>query len=214
MINSLKERFDSSLRSADREQANGLIRDGLARGFSRGELLDNVVVAALDSLSRGWDEGTVSLTQLYMGGRIAEEVAGTLLTEVAHPAAPWCNVLIATLSDRHGLGQRIVAGHLAVSGARVVSLGLGVGAEDIVKRVSNGQKFDIIAISVLMYRSALLVETLRALLERERLPIPLLVGGAPFNLDRTLWQKVGASAMGSNPAEGVAAARQLVGPKA
>lgn len=209
----MKERFLSYLRSADREQANALVSDGLARGLSKDELLNDVVIAGLDSLSRGWDEGTVSLTQLYMAGRISEEVASSLLTEIAQPAAPWCNILIATLSDRHGLGQRIVAGHLAVSGANVVSLGIGVSAEDIVRRASNGQKFDIIAISVLMYRSALLVETLRALLERERLPIPLLVGGAPFNLDRTLWQKVGAAAMGSNPAEGVATARQLVGAK-
>ncbi|MBI2919442.1 MAG: cobalamin B12-binding domain-containing protein [Chloroflexi bacterium] len=119
-------------------------------------------------------------------------------------------MLIGTLSDSHGLGQRVVSYYLSAAGVHVISLGITVPPSVFVKRASQ-EHFDAIAISVLMYRSALLVQEVRDLLDREGLSVPILVGGAPFNMDRTLWQQVGARAMGSNPAEGVAMVKGWAG---
>ncbi len=209
-LNGHSQRFYAALRSADSRQAQEVVRSALSQGISREEVLDRLVVPSLDSLGRGWDEGTVSLTQLYMGGRIAEDVVDRLLTPPATPPIPWGRVLIGTLSDSHGMGQRVVSHYLATAGAQVVSLGIGVKPETFTQR-AKAERFDVIAVSVLMYRSALLVKELRQHLSREGVTTPVLVGGAPFNMDRTLWQEVNASAMGSNPAEGIAVTRRLMG---
>lgn len=202
--------FLGALRSADRVRANRTIGRALDKGYAPEQVLDQVVATALNALGQGWEDGSVSLTQVYMGGRIAEEVINGVLPQFAQPAVPLGKVVIGTLGDHHGLGQRIVAAFLVVAGMQVISLGLGVAPADFVQRAKE-EAADLIAISVLMYPSALQVRRVRELLDQERLPIPLLVGGAPFSLDRTLWQRVGASAMGSNPAEGVAVAKRLIG---
>ncbi|MBI2304808.1 MAG: cobalamin B12-binding domain-containing protein [Chloroflexi bacterium] len=204
------DHFLAALRSADLVRANRLVLQALSQGMSKEQVMDQVVVSSLEALGRGWEDGSISLTQVYMGGRIAEKVVGDLLPKGTSSEPPWGKVVIGTLGDHHGLGQRIVAAYLALSGAQVVSLGLGVDPETFVQRARE-EKADLVAISVLMYPSALRVRRVRELSDQERCPIPLLVGGAPFNQDRALWKTVGASAMGSNPAEGIATARWLIG---
>lgn len=86
-VNGFRQPFEAALRSADQRQASELVRQALGRGISREELVESMIVASLDSLAKGWDEGTVSLTQLYMAGRIAEQVVGRVLTP-AEPVAP------------------------------------------------------------------------------------------------------------------------------
>lgn len=209
MLETFFATFLSALRSADRQRANQAIREALAAGLSREQLLESAVVRSLEALGNGWEDGSVSLTQVYMGGRIAEEVAGELLPVPARRANPWGRIVIGTLGDRHGMGQRIVGAYLGVAGAEVNSLGLGVAPEDFVARAARGG-CDLIAVSTLMYHSALLVRQVRELLDRQHLRVPILVGGAPFNMDRMLWRQVGADAMGGNPAEGISAARRLI----
>ncbi|MBI2908449.1 MAG: cobalamin B12-binding domain-containing protein [Chloroflexi bacterium] len=205
-----QSRFFAFLRSADFVAARGLIKELTDWGLSPADVLEQVVTASLWALGNGWEEGSISLTQVYMGGRIAEAVAADLLPQERQTASPWARVVTATLADHHGLGQRIVSAYFRAAGARVVSLGVGVEPETVVDRAGE-ERADLIALSMLMYPSALRVHRVRDLLDRAGLAVPLLVGGAPFNLDRALWKQVGASAMGGNPAEGVAVARQLLG---
>ena len=201
--------FLAALRSADRAALNRVVQDAVTAGVTVQSVLDHLISAGLDALGRGWEDGSVSLTQVYMGSRLAEQVISTLLPRVVEPATPWAKVVIATLGDHHGLGQRVVGTYLTAAGARVVPLGLGVDPETLVRRARE-ERADIIAISVLMYSSALRVREVRSLLDAHRLEVPVLVGGAPFNHDRELWKELGASAMGRNPAEGVDAARELM----
>ncbi|MBI3977362.1 MAG: cobalamin B12-binding domain-containing protein [Chloroflexi bacterium] len=209
-VNGYFDDFLPALRSADLGRARSLVQEALARGLPAQRVLDQVVVAGLAALGQGWEDGSVSLTQVYMGGRIAEQLVSGLLPQGAQPSAPWGKVVIGTLGDYHGLGQRIVAAYLSAAGAQVVSLGLGVEPETFVRRARE-EEADLIAISVLMYVSARRVRRVRELLDQEPRPVPLLVGGAPFNQDSRLWQQVGATAVGGNPVAAVTIARRLIG---
>lgn len=206
------EEFLAALRSADRAAVGKVVNRAVAEGLPHEQVLHLLLIPGLEALGKGWEKGTVSLTQVYMGGRIAEDLAGDLLPPAKRNGSSWCKVVIGTLQDSHGLGQRIVAAYLAASGAKVISLGLGVSPETFVQRARE-EASDIIAISVLMYSSALQVSKVCELVDKEKRPVPILVGGAPFNMDRTLWKQVGASAMGNNPAEGIAVTRHLTGLK-
>lgn len=200
----------TGLRSAQRMKVQEVVRHAISTGMAPEQIIQQMLVPSLHSLGKGWEEGRISLTQVYMGGRIAEELISELLPESRKDHAPWGKIVIGTMNDSHGMGQRIIASYLASSGAKVISLGLGVPPEKFV-RTAIKEECDLIAISVLMYISALQVTRVRELVEKEKRRIPILVGGAPFNMDRTLWKQVGASAMGSNPSEGIAAAKYLLG---
>ncbi|MBI4299767.1 MAG: B12-binding domain-containing protein, partial [Chloroflexi bacterium] len=146
--------FLAALRAADRVRANRLIGDALAEAIAPEQLLDQVVIASLNALGEGWEDGSVSLTQVYMGGRIVEEVIESLLPRFGKHPQTWGKIVIGTLGDHHGLGQRIVGSYLASAGAEVVSLGLGVKPAVFVER-AIAEDADLVAISVLMYHSAL-----------------------------------------------------------
>ena len=43
------------------------------------EFIDEVVVVTLERLGDGWQEGTIALSQVYMGGRICEDLVDEIL---------------------------------------------------------------------------------------------------------------------------------------
>lgn len=58
-------------------------------------------------------------------------------------------------------------------------------------------------ISVLMYPSALKIKKISQMLHEKDPSIKILVGGAPFLMDSTLWEEVGADKMGKSAADNI-----------
>jgi methanogenic corrinoid protein MtbC1 len=167
--------------------------------LSRVGALDRLVVPVMERLGEAWENGRVSLSQVFLAGRLCEEVVDTVLPDVepARPDQP--RVAIATLCDHHVLGKRIVRSILRASGFEVVDLGHGLQAKTVAERVRD-ERFDWLLISTLMLPSALKVGELRDQLGPD---IRIMVGGAPFRLDEQLYRDVGADAMGSNAGDAV-----------
>ncbi|MBI4738045.1 B12-binding domain-containing protein [Candidatus Woesearchaeota archaeon] len=65
--------------------------------------VEQVVIAALERIGTRWQEGTVALSQVYMAGRICED----LVDEILPPADParknQPKMAICVLSDHHKL---------------------------------------------------------------------------------------------------------------
>ena len=66
-------------------------------------------------------------------------------------------------------------------------------------------------ISVLILPSALKVADVCKALKEADAPVKVLVGGAPFLFDETLWKEVGADAMGRNAAEAITIVKKWMG---
>ena len=66
------------------------------------------LVPVLEEIGTGWENGTYALSQVYMSGRICEELVDLILppTDVMRRTQP--KIAIATLEDYHMLGKRIV----------------------------------------------------------------------------------------------------------
>jgi methanogenic corrinoid protein MtbC1 len=163
--------------------------------------IEHIVVPALEQIGKGWETGTVSLAQVYMSGRICEEMIDKILPPSHPERKDQPPMAIVVLEDHHQLGKRIVYSALRASGYELLNYGQ-MDVETVVKNIkSDGIK--ILLISVLMLPSALRIKALREALIRENCPTKLLVGGAPFRYDDQLWQEVGADAMGKNPSDAV-----------
>lgn len=171
---------------------------------------EDVVTPALERIGDDWEQGVISLAQLYMAGRIAEQVVSEMLPPAAARSSERPRLAIAVLEDHHALGKRLVLSALRASGYAVADYGHGVAVADLVQRCQT-DKPRVLLISTLMLPSALRVRDVVRQLALPGSPPAVVVGGAPFRLDPGLWREVGADATGRNSAEAVHLVEHFLG---
>jgi methanogenic corrinoid protein MtbC1 len=194
------DNLQKSLISLDRVAVEKILRSP-ENNQSPMTMIENIVVPALERIGQGWENGQVSLAQVYMSGRIIEEMIDKLLPTGHRERKNQPPMAIVVLEDHHLLGKRIVYSALRASGFELMNYGQ-MNVETVVKNV-KADGIRILLVSVLMLPSALRIKNLRELLNKTASPVKLIVGGAPFRYDSQLWQEVGADAMGINPSDAV-----------
>jgi trimethylamine corrinoid protein len=174
------------------------------------EVVEQLVVPALTAIGDGWQRGDVALAQVYMAGRICEELVGRLFPDEGglHPGG--ARIAIGVLDDHHTLGKRIVHACLRAGGHAMLDYGHGLTPEAMASRAVEDQ-VQVLLVSTLMLPSALRVRELSALLAAVPDRPKLVVGGAPYLFDEQLWQHVGADAMGRSAADALTLVGDLLG---
>jgi methanogenic corrinoid protein MtbC1 len=181
--------FEQALLSLDRLGARRIIQAASDPGKAH-LAVENLLVPALEHLGEQWEAGHLALSQIYMSGRICEELVGQILPPASPHRKRQPKTAIAVLEDYHLLGKRIVYSTLRASGFEL----LDYGQQEVQALAAAAQRdqVEILLISTLMLPSAL-----RVIKVRERLaafPVKIIVGGAPFRFDPQLWKEVGADA--------------------
>ncbi len=190
--------FEQALLSLDRLKVQKMVME-LDESWMPIQRVEKLVAPALERIGSGWEQGKVSLSQVYMSGRICEELVDTRLPSTAAGRKNQPRMAIAVLNDYHMLGKRIVYSVLRADGFDLLDYGR-VETEDLVRRV-NKDGIEVVLISTLMLPSALSVKDVKARLNGAGSDIKIVVGGAPFRFDSQLWQDVGADAMARNASE-------------
>jgi methanogenic corrinoid protein MtbC1 len=200
--------FEAALIDLDRFDANAIL-DKTGDMWSPMEQLKYVVVPAMEHIGKGWETGRVSLTQVYMAGRICEELVEKILPREAPDRKRQPKMAITVLQDYHLLGKRIVLSALRASGYELEDY----GRMDVLKLVEKAlaDQIEILFISALMLPSALQVGTVKRLLDHAQSPVRIVVGGAPFRLDESLWQEVGAHAVGRDASDALTLIEEVMG---
>ena len=112
------------------------------------QFVEELVVPALEQIGNGWEKGVYSLSQVYMAGRVCEEVVDLIMptsSEVRHTQP---KMAIAVLEDYHLLGKRIVYSILRASGFELANYGR-MSVDELANRVA-ADEIKILLISVLM----------------------------------------------------------------
>lgn len=161
------------------------------------EALENLTMGALENIGIGWEEGDFSLSQVYMSGVICEELIQKYMSKFNATTKTGIGIGIGVLQDHHSLGKRIIFSVLRAGGYDVIDLGQGLSVDQIVEKAID-RKINFLLISTLMLPSALQVKTVVEKLRNKKSSIKIIVGGAPFRLDSSLWQRVEADADGKN----------------
>lgn len=169
--------------------------------------IETMLIFVLERIGQGWTEGRVSLSQVYMSGRMCEELVDSLLPASAPGRISVPPMAIAVLEDHHMLGLRLVYSMLRASGYELRNYGRKDVDELVALVLADGVK--VLLVSVLMLRSALLVKQLRDRLNAAGCPAKLIVGGAPFRLDPSLSQEVGADATADTAGGAVSLVRKM-----
>ena len=191
--------FQTALVQTDRIKAAEIVKSIYEKNRSF-ETLEHLVMETLKRIGDGWEDGQISLSQVYMSGIICEELIEQYIPKYMTTPKNKPKIAIAVLQDHHALGKRIVYSALRAGGYELIDFGQGLSADEIVKKTIE-EEIDILLISTLMLPSALKVKRIVEDLREKDSSVKVVVGGAPFRLDSSLWKKVNADADGKNGTE-------------
>jgi len=196
-MTTLEKEFKSVLLDFDKEKAREILMQASKNGNKR-ESIPDIITNVLTEIGDEWDKGELALSQIYLTGQICEQLVQDLFpSEISEKSKPAVTAVV-TFNDYHVLGKRILYSILRSSGFNILDYGQGINTSQIIKKLKS-DKIQFLLISTLMLHSALEIKELRKEIDKHKLSVKIMVGGAPFIFDKLLWQQVGADAMGKTP---------------
>lgn len=165
--------------------------------------LERLTIASLEAIGQKWEDGSVSLAQIYMSGVISEELMEQYLPKAHEMRKNSPKLGIGVFMDEHALGKRIVYSILCAGGFEVIDFGQGLTIDEMLAKTLDND-INVLLISTLMLSSALRVKNLIEKLRENGYKGKVIVGGAPFRLDESLCSEVGADGSGKNASDAIA----------
>ena len=142
------------------------------------ELINNVIIPALNQVGKDYESGKIFLPQLIQDAettKIAFAVVQETFTESDEKKGP---VIICTVEgDIHDIGKNIVKVVLESYGYDMIDLGKDVAVEDVVKAYQQYQP-KIIGLSALMTTTVVNMQKTIDALKAADCKCPIWVGGA------------------------------------
>ncbi len=206
---STKTAFLEALLSSDRIRAADIAGQACPTAETLPDL-EELISHSLERIGEDWETGACALAQIYMAGIICEEILAQAPIAQERIPHPFPRMAIGVLMDHHSLGKKLVLSVIRATGYEILDFGCGLSVEELVER-TLAEKVEVLLVSTLMYPSALRIRLVRERLGQVGCHPFLIVGGAPFRLDRDLWRRVGADADGGNATGIVDVLRETVG---
>lgn len=194
--NTLARKYDDTLNLVDR---------GLEEKIPPEKLITEGIAETLKKFQKFSDEGyeTVSAFQLLAVGKIAEDSMEKIkpyLKKGKEKEKKKKTVVLGTIeSDFHALGKKILKLFLDMNDFNVIDLGLDVTPKRFVEEVIK-HNADYLFISTMMLHNIIGIKRVGDLLKQKSLTkdLKFYVGGAPFNYNYGLIDKVGADDSAKN----------------
>ncbi|MCI8687283.1 MAG: dihydropteroate synthase [Lawsonibacter sp.] len=177
------------------------------------EVVDGVLIPALDRVGADFESGRVFLPQLIQAAGAAqaafEVIREHLSAQPGGESAPKAPVVLATVKgDIHDIGKNIVKVLLENYGYPVIDLGKDVEPAAVVEAVKK-HAAPLVGLSALMTTTLGSMEETIRLLRAEQIPCKVVVGGAVLTPDYA--RRIGADFYAKDAKESVDAARQVIG---
>ncbi|SHF02600.1 Methanogenic corrinoid protein MtbC1 [Marinitoga hydrogenitolerans DSM 16785] len=188
-MNEIITEFTNVLLKGDKVQSAQIVEKYISNFF----LIEKLIVESLEKIGELWENGEISLAQVYISGIICEELMGKWIKDTQVKNKIDLNLAIVVLEDYHTLGKKIVQSILQSAGYVLKDYGMGKSVDEVVDLVIK-DNIEILLISTLMLPSALKVNYLKRKLQEKGKKTKIIVGGAPFRIDKTLWKDVEADA--------------------
>lgn len=188
-----------------------ITKDALAEGAEAKELLDTVLLPAINTVGDYFDSGRYFLPQLIAGAeamKLSIEVLEPLMLQKS-TTADMPVVIIATVEgDIHDIGKNLVALMLKNYGFQVVDLGKDVPKEKIIEAAKE-HNASIIALSALMTTTMKQMEAVIQYAKEQNVTAKIMVGGAVITKEYA--DEIGADGYSKDAAEAVKLAGRLIG---
>lgn len=163
-----------------RERVCEDVKAVLDKGILASELLDEVLIPAINETGRLFDKQIYFLPQLIGSAETMKKAIDymePLLAEGAQEEKKATIVIATVEGDIHDIGKNLVVMMLKNYGYRVIDLGKDVPAEIIVETAKR-EKADVIGLSALMTTTMMQMEKVVKLAKEEGLKSQIVIGGA------------------------------------
>ena len=203
--------FDAIL-SGDKSAAKRFAQEELDGGRTPGEIIDGILVPALDRMGELFSRREVFLPQLMSSADAAKQVFDHLEPIILASGGQQQKrvAVIATVEgDIHDIGKNIVGLMLKNNGFAVVDLGRDVKKERVAE-AARKYKADVVGLSALLTTTMEKMADTVALLKKEGYSGGIMVGGAVVTPEFA--QELGVH-YSSDAAQAVTLAKALVGLK-
>lgn len=160
-----------------KEQAGSLAQE-LLKTDKPIDIIDSMIIPALNTVGKGFEEKKVYLPQLLMSAEAAKQAFEAVKAAIPSGEAKKGKIIIATVKgDIHDIGKNIVKVLLENYGYDVIDLGKDVSPEAIAQAVRiHGAK--LVGLSALMTTTVPAMEETITLLRKEAHDCLVMVGGA------------------------------------
>ena len=176
------------------------------------DVVDNVLIPALDQVGADFESGRVFLPQLIQAAGAAqaafEVIRARLSGQPGQEAGKGPIVLATVKGDIHDIGKNIVKVLLENYGYTVIDLGRDVPPEAVVQAAQKHQA-PLVGLSALMTTTLGSMADTIALLHQENVPCKVVVGGAVLTPDYA--KQISADFYARDAKESVDVARQVIG---
>lgn len=175
------------------------------------EVINNMLVPALDTVGKGFEKGTIFLPQLLMSAEAAKagfEAIKEFVAKSGTSQEKKATIVIATVKgDIHDIGKNIVKVLLENYGYDVIDLGKDVTPEDIVNKVVETDA-PLVGLSALMTTTVVSMETTIKELRKKAPWCKIMVGGAVLTQEYA--DMIGADFYGKDAMQSVYYAEELL----
>ena len=204
----IKDVFQAIL-EYEEEAIAGLVNKELAAGTDINKLLQEGLIAAMDSVGKSFSEGELFVPEMLMAAQTMKaglEVLKPKLGAAGQTSAG--TIIIGTVKgDLHDIGKNLVGMMLEGGGFEVCDLGVDVKPEAFVEAAKT-KKAIIVGMSALLTTTMpAMEETVAALKEAGLSSVKVMIGGAPVT--QAFADKIGASGYSEDAPSAVELASKL-----
>jgi len=198
-ITTVKEELQKAIINGKREAVEPLIRMALSRGLSPEEIMDKIMIPAMDGVGDRFSRNEIFLPEMMIAARAMNtglDILRPML--IAKGVSAKGKVVIGTVKgDIHDVGKNIVAMVLEGAGYEVIDLGIDVPPEKFVDAVRHHQSRFVLMSALLTLTMSMMGETIKALKQAGvRETVKVGVGGAP--LTENYADRIGADFYGKD----------------
>lgn len=205
-----KEALYEAVLKGNRRVVIDRVKDTLKEGFQPGELLDHVLIPAINEVGRLFDDQIYFLPQLISSANAMKEAIDylepMLKEEGGQEDLPV--IVIATVEgDIHDIGKNLVALMLKNYGYQVYDLGKNVPAEEII-HASLQHNAAVIVLSALMTTTMMKMKETITLRNEQNVAAKVIIGGAVTTPDFA--DEIGADGWSKDAADAVRLVQNLL----
>ncbi len=210
-ITAVKEELKEAIIKGKRDAVEPLIRKSLSQGLSPEEIMDEMMIPAMDVVGDRFSRNEIFLPEMMIAARAMNtglDILRPML--IAKGVSSRGRVVIGTVKgDIHDVGKNIVSMVLQGAGYEVVDLGIDVPPEKFVDVVKQHQPKFVLLSALLTLTMSMMEETIRALKQAGlRETVKVGVGGAP--LTESFAKRIGADFYGKDARAAVIKCNELI----
>jgi 5-methyltetrahydrofolate--homocysteine methyltransferase len=207
----VKEELKEAIMKGKRDAVEPLIRKALSEGSSPEEIMDRMMIPAMDIIGDRFSRNEIFLPEMMIAARAMNTGLDIIRPMLVAKGVPGKGrvVIGSVKGDIHDVGKNIVSMVLQGAGYEVIDLGIDTPPEKFVDAVRQHQPGFVLMSALLTLTMSMMEETIKTLKQaglREKVKVG--VGGAP--LTQNFADRIGADFYGKDARAAVIKCNELV----